>query len=131
MSAWQLLLVFWAVCLLSMFICTFCNQWLPHVDSEFFRTPKASSTSGSANKRLAFCAAWTALSIVVILTALSVKADVGRHSPSFSLGNYDTSFSGMVRWCPNSSSLLTSSRMGRIHLLVSQHASRFSALHAL
>lgn len=34
MNAWQLLLVFWAVCLLSLFICAFCNRWLPHVDSK-------------------------------------------------------------------------------------------------
>lgn len=34
MNAWQLLLVFWAVCLLSLVICAFGNRWLPYVDSE-------------------------------------------------------------------------------------------------
>lgn len=74
MSAWQLLLVFYAVCLLSFVICAFCNRWLPYVDT--------------------FCAGWTAMSIVVILIALSVQAKAGRHEPAFALGNYDTSFSG-------------------------------------
>ena len=35
-----------------------------------------------------------AVSIIIIMIALSVKADAGRHSASFALGNYDTSFSG-------------------------------------
>lgn len=34
LTAWQLLLVFWAICLLSMAICAFGNTWLPHVDSK-------------------------------------------------------------------------------------------------
>lgn len=74
LTDWQLLLVFYAICLLTFFICTFCNRWLPMVDT--------------------ICAAWTALSIIVILIALSVKASVGRHSAAYSLGHYDTSFSG-------------------------------------
>ena len=40
------------------------------------------------------CAAWTGLSILIIMVALSVKAEAGRHSASYSLGHYDTSFSG-------------------------------------
>jgi hypothetical protein len=40
------------------------------------------------------CAAWTAISILIIMIALSVKADVGRHSASYALGHYDTSLSG-------------------------------------
>lgn len=40
------------------------------------------------------CAAWTALSIFVILIALSVQAKAGRNSASYALGGYDTSFSG-------------------------------------
>ena len=74
LSDWQLLLVFYAVCISTLFICIFFNRWLPMVDT--------------------ICAGWTALSIVVILIALSVKADAGRHSPSYTLGHYDTSFSG-------------------------------------
>lgn len=73
-SDWQLLLIFYAVCLGSLFICTFANRYLPQVDI--------------------ICATWTALSILVILIALSVKADVGRHSAAYALGHYDKSFSG-------------------------------------
>ncbi|KAG9782538.1 Choline transport protein [Exophiala dermatitidis] len=71
---WQLLLIFYAICIITLFICTFGNRYLPMVDT--------------------ICAGWTALSIVVILIALSVKADAGRHSTSYALGHYDTSFSG-------------------------------------
>jgi amino acid transporter len=71
---WQLLLIFYAICLITLVICTFGNRFLPHVD--------------------AICAAWTALSILIILIALSVKADAGRHSASYALGHYDKSFSG-------------------------------------
>lgn len=72
--AWQLLLIFYAICLISFVICTFGNKILPMVDT--------------------LCAAWTAISILIILIALSVSAKTGRNSPSFSLGNYDTSFAG-------------------------------------
>jgi len=74
MTSWQLLLIFYAICLLSLIICATCNTWLPQVDT--------------------ICAAWTALSILIIMIALSVKADVGRHSASYALGHYDKSFSG-------------------------------------
>nr|POE79980.1 polyamine transporter tpo5 [Quercus suber] len=74
MSAWQLLLVFYAICLGTMIICALFNKWLPMVDT--------------------VCAAWTAISIIVILIALSVKADVGRHSAAYTLGYYDKSLSG-------------------------------------
>ncbi|KAL5315855.1 hypothetical protein ACEPPN_016728 [Leptodophora sp. 'Broadleaf-Isolate-01'] len=73
-KAWQLLLIFFAICLITLVICTFGNTFLPMVDT--------------------ICAAWTAVSILIILIALSVKADVGRHSASYALGHYDTSFSG-------------------------------------
>ena len=74
MSSWQLLLVFYAICLITLVICAFCNRWLPMVDT--------------------ICAAWTALSIIVIMIAISVKADVGRHSAAYALGHYDKSFAG-------------------------------------
>jgi amino acid transporter len=73
-NAWQLLLIFYAICLTSLVICTFGNRFLPMVDI--------------------ICAAWTAVSILIILIALSVKADAGRHDASYSLGHYDTSLSG-------------------------------------
>jgi amino acid transporter len=71
---WQLLLIFYAVCLLTFVICAYGNRFLPMVDT--------------------ICAAWTGLSIIIILIALSVQAKAGRHSPSYTLGNYDTSLSG-------------------------------------
>ena len=38
--------------------------------------------------------AFTLLAIIVILIALSVSANAGRHSAGFALGNYDESLSG-------------------------------------
>ena len=73
-TSWQLLLIFYAICLITFVICTFGNRFLPMVDT--------------------ICAGWTALSILIILIALSAKADAGRHSASYTLGHYDTSFSG-------------------------------------
>lgn len=73
-SDWQLLLIFYAVCLASFLICALANRFLPMVDT--------------------ICAAWTAISIVIILIALSVKAEAGRHSAGYALGHYDESFSG-------------------------------------
>ncbi|TVY88737.1 putative amino-acid permease [Lachnellula willkommii] len=73
-ESWQLLLIFYAICLASFVICAFGNKFLPMVDT--------------------ICAAWTLLSILIILIALSVKADVGRHSAAYALGHYDTSLSG-------------------------------------
>jgi hypothetical protein len=76
LNAWQLLLVFYATLILTFCICAFFNRWLPHVDT--------------------FCAGWTAVSIIIIMIALSVKADAGRHSAAYALGHYDTSFSGKL-----------------------------------
>ncbi|KAB8303742.1 hypothetical protein EYC80_005125 [Monilinia laxa] len=73
-SSWQLTLIFYAICLLTFVICTFGNRFLPMVDT--------------------ICAAWTVISILIILIALSVSAKEGRHSATYTLGNYDTSFSG-------------------------------------
>lgn len=33
LTAWQLLLIFYAVCIGTMLICIFLNPWLPHVDT--------------------------------------------------------------------------------------------------
>lgn len=71
---WQLVLIFFAVCLVTFAICGFGNRLLPIVDT--------------------VCAAWTAISIVVILIALSVSAKAGRHSAAYALGYYTDSFSG-------------------------------------
>ena len=74
MNDWQLLLIFYGICLITFAICAFGNKMLPMVDT--------------------ICAAWTALSILIILIALSVKAEAGRHSAAYTLGNYDKSFAG-------------------------------------
>lgn len=71
---WQLLLIFYAVLLGSLLICVFGNKWLPWADT--------------------CCAAFTLIAIVVCLIALSVKADVGRHSAAYALGHYDKSLAG-------------------------------------
>ncbi|KAG9229843.1 amino acid/polyamine transporter I [Amylocarpus encephaloides] len=73
-TSWQLLLIFYLICLVSFAICALGNKFLPMVDT--------------------VCAAWTAVSIFVILVALSAKADAGRHSAAYTLGHYDTSLSG-------------------------------------
>lgn len=62
------------MCLLTALICIFGNPVLPKVDM--------------------VCAVWTAISILIILISLSVKADAGRHSAAYALGHYDKSFSG-------------------------------------
>lgn len=73
-SAWQLLLVFYALCLVTFLICGFGNRFLPMVD--------------------AICAGWTIITTIVILIAVSVAAKDGRHDASITLGQYDSSLSG-------------------------------------
>ncbi|KAJ4156176.1 hypothetical protein NW754_007800 [Fusarium falciforme] len=73
-TTWQLLLMFYAILLFTLAICTFANKWLAMID--------------------ALCAAWIGLTIVVILIALAVKAKAGRHDAAYALGHYDKSFSG-------------------------------------
>ncbi|KAG9638483.1 amino acid transporter, partial [Aureobasidium melanogenum] len=74
MTNWELLLIFYALVIATLFICALGNKFLPMVDT--------------------ICAAFTAISILIILIALSVKADAGRHSASYALSHYDKSFSG-------------------------------------
>ncbi|KAI1257302.1 hypothetical protein MGN70_000342 [Eutypa lata] len=62
---WQLLLIFYAMCCLTFAVVAFGNRLLPAVDT--------------------VCAVFTAISIVVTCICLSAKAEVGRHSPSFTL----------------------------------------------
>jgi amino acid transporter len=73
-QSWQLLLIFYAVCLLTFFIVAYGNAFLPMVDT--------------------LCAAFTAIAIFVTLVCLSSTAAVGRNSPAFTLGNYETDLSG-------------------------------------
>ncbi|KAF7557766.1 hypothetical protein G7Z17_g382 [Cylindrodendrum hubeiense] len=74
MTNWQLLLIFYAMCLLTFFIVAYGNSVLPVVDT--------------------LCAAFTLLAIIATMISMSVKADVGRHSAKDTLGFYDTTLSG-------------------------------------
>ncbi|KAK1749832.1 putative amino acid permease [Echria macrotheca] len=71
---WQLLLIFYAITLITFVVVAFGNRLLPMVDT--------------------ICAAFTALAILITLVCLSAKADVGRNSPGETLGHYDTTLSG-------------------------------------
>ena len=71
---YQLLLMFYAICLITFVIVAYGNRLLPMVDT--------------------ICAGFTALAIVITLVCLATKADVGRNSPAFTLGHYDTTLSG-------------------------------------
>lgn len=73
-SDWQLLLIFYAVCLGTFLICAFGNRLLPYVD--------------------AVASVWNGLTILIVCVALSVTANAGRHSVADALANYDKSFSG-------------------------------------
>ncbi|KPM45201.1 hypothetical protein AK830_g1420 [Neonectria ditissima] len=71
---WQLLLIFYAMCILTFFIVAYGNSVLPVVDT--------------------LCAAFTILAIIATMISMSVKADVGRHTVKDTLGFYDTTLSG-------------------------------------
>jgi amino acid transporter len=73
-SSWELLLIFYAICMLVFLICALGDKLLPYVDTA--------------------AAMWNFVTIIAILVAVSVRAKQGRHSASYALGNYDTSFSG-------------------------------------
>ncbi|KAG9196825.1 hypothetical protein G6514_003947 [Epicoccum nigrum] len=72
-SSWELLLIFYALCVLVYLICALGDKVLPYVDS--------------------VAAIWNFITIIAVLIAVSVRAQQGRHSPSFTLGNYETSYS--------------------------------------
>ncbi|RAH64913.1 putative amino acid permease [Aspergillus aculeatinus CBS 121060] len=73
-NSWELLLIFYAVCVGTFLVCTFGNRFLPHIDF--------------------LCTVITALTIIVVLVALSTTAATGRHTAAYALGHYDTHFSG-------------------------------------
>ena len=73
-STWEVLLIFYAICIGTMLICAVGNRFQPLVDT--------------------ICAGWTGLSILVICIALSVKADAGRHDAAYALGHFEETFSG-------------------------------------
>lgn len=73
-TTWQLLLIFYALLVVTFFICGFGDRLLPYVDM--------------------VAAVFNALTILVVLLAVSTTAKAGRHSPAYALGHYDTSLSG-------------------------------------
>jgi amino acid transporter len=74
MTSYELLLIFYGLVIATLLICALGNKFLPLVDT--------------------ICAAFTAISIIIILIALSTKAEAGRHSAAYALSHYDKSFSG-------------------------------------
>lgn len=73
-AAWQLLLLFYALCLLTFLICAVGDAWLPYVDT--------------------VAAVWNIITIIVVLVVLAATAHSGRHDAATALGHYDPSFSG-------------------------------------
>ncbi|CAJ2500215.1 Uu.00g030680.m01.CDS01 [Anthostomella pinea] len=73
-SDWELLLIFYAICVLTFVICGAGDKFLPYVD--------------------AVAAVWNLVTIIAILIALASTAKSGRHSASYTLGHYDSSLSG-------------------------------------
>ncbi|KAH0594783.1 hypothetical protein MHUMG1_07618 [Metarhizium humberi] len=71
---WKLVMICYGLCLVTFVIVAFGNKFLPTVDT--------------------FCAAFTALTIIVACIWLSVRAKDGRHSVSYTLGHYDDTLSG-------------------------------------
>ncbi|KAJ6023662.1 amino acid permease [Penicillium herquei] len=73
-APWQLLFIFYGICLATFLICSFGNRFLPVVDT--------------------VCAVFTIATIFITLVCLSTKAKAGRHSISDTLGYYDKALSG-------------------------------------
>lgn len=73
-SEWQLLLMFYAICIFVFLVVALGDRMLPYID--------------------AAAAIWNLVTIVAVLIALASTAKQGRHSASFALSNYETSFSG-------------------------------------
>lgn len=77
-SSWQLLLVFYAICLITFSICAFADRLLPVIDT--------------------LAAAWSLVTCIVFAITLAVLAKTGRHSASTGLVGYNPSYSG---WEPH------------------------------
>ncbi|KAL4895059.1 amino acid transporter [Aspergillus ambiguus] len=73
-TSWQLLLMFYATCLLVFAICAGSDRFLPLIDT--------------------LAAACTLITCIVVAITLSVTAKAGRHSAGDGLSDYDTSLSG-------------------------------------
>lgn len=77
-TSWQLLLIFYAICMGIFGVCALGNRFLPHVDT--------------------VAAGWNLLCILVVFLGLSISAKLGRHSAADALAHYDTSLSGWGSW---------------------------------
>ncbi|KAK0383201.1 hypothetical protein NLU13_9114 [Sarocladium strictum] len=73
-TEWELLLIFYAICLMTLLICFLGDRILPMVDT--------------------FAATATLITVVAVAIALGVTAKAGRRSAGYALGHYDASFSG-------------------------------------
>lgn len=78
MLPWQLLLLFYAICIGVFCVCTFGNRILPYVDT--------------------VASGWNLVAILVTCLGLSIKAEVGRLSASDALAYYNESLSGWGGW---------------------------------
>lgn len=98
-ESWQLLLIFYAICLLTFVIVAYGNKLLPMVDT--------------------ICAAFTAISILITLICLSAKASVGRHSARDTLVRRVLSYSEALGEANRPAGVLRyfSLRLGRIFIL--------------
>ncbi|KAJ4990936.1 amino acid permease [Stagonosporopsis vannaccii] len=76
-SPWELLLIFYAVCLFVYLICSLGDKLLPYVDT--------------------VAALWNLAVIVAIIIAVSIRAKEGRHPATYALGHYDSTLAG---WGP-------------------------------
>ncbi|KAH7357510.1 amino acid/polyamine transporter I [Pyrenochaeta sp. MPI-SDFR-AT-0127] len=73
-SSWEILLIFYAICISVFIICSAGDRLLPYVD--------------------AAAGVWNFVTIIAIMIAVSIRAKQGRHSASYALGHYDSSLSG-------------------------------------
>lgn len=71
---WQLLLIFYAICIGTFFVVAFGNRILPQLDS--------------------VASVWNAITILLVCIGLSATGKVGRHTASEALAQYNKSFSG-------------------------------------
>ncbi|CAK1357620.1 unnamed protein product [Cercospora beticola] len=75
---WQLLLIFYAICIAVFCLCAFGNRFLPYVDT--------------------IAAGWNLLCIMVVFIGLSATAKEGRHSAAYALAHYNNTLSGWGSW---------------------------------
>lgn len=77
-TPWQLLLIFYAICIGVFAVVAFGNRILPYIDT--------------------VAAGWNVICILVVFLGLSISAKLGRHSAADALAHYDTSLSGWGDW---------------------------------